>query len=71
MTTQSLDQLGPASALALSPLARARASRWAPLPIILAGTFMVVLDFFIVNVALPSMHRGRSMIRRCVRSVTR
>ncbi len=26
-----------------------------PLPVILAGTFMVVLDFFIVNVALPSM----------------
>jgi EmrB/QacA subfamily drug resistance transporter len=25
------------------------------LPVILAGTFMVVLDFFIVNVALPSM----------------
>ena len=31
--------------------------RWAPLPVILAGTFMVVLDFFIVNVALPSMQR--------------
>jgi len=30
-------------------------SRWAPLPVVLAGTFMVVLDFFIVNVALPSM----------------
>jgi EmrB/QacA subfamily drug resistance transporter len=29
--------------------------RWAPLPVVLAGTFMVVLDFFIVNVALPSM----------------
>jgi EmrB/QacA subfamily drug resistance transporter len=39
----------------LGLLARARASRWAPLPIVLAGTFMVVLDFFIVNVALPSM----------------
>ncbi|HXO08910.1 MAG TPA: MFS transporter [Solirubrobacteraceae bacterium] len=36
-------------------ISRARASRWAPLPIILAGTFMVVLDFFIVNVALPSI----------------
>jgi len=36
-------------------MARARASRWSPLPIVLAGTFMVVLDFFIVNVALPSM----------------
>ena len=31
------------------------ASRWLPLPVVLAGTFMVVLDFFIVNVALPSM----------------
>ncbi len=53
MTTQSITQ-APAS----SPpgrLARARASRWAALPIILTGTFMVVLDFFIVNVALPSM----------------
>jgi EmrB/QacA subfamily drug resistance transporter len=31
------------------------ASRWLPLPVVLAGTFMIVLDFFIVNVALPSM----------------
>ena len=36
-------------------LARALASEWAPLPVVLTGTFMVVLDFFIVNVALPSM----------------
>src|SRR3954469_9074626 len=36
-------------------LQRALASHWAALPIVLAGTFMVVLDFFIVNVALPSM----------------
>lgn len=28
---------------------------WAALPVILAGAFMVVLDFFIVNVALPSL----------------
>jgi EmrB/QacA subfamily drug resistance transporter len=38
--------------------ARVRASRWAPLPVVLTGTFMVVLDFFIVNVALPSMQLG-------------
>jgi EmrB/QacA subfamily drug resistance transporter len=37
---------------------RAQASRWAALPVVLAGTFMVVLDFFIVNVALPSMQSG-------------
>ena len=36
-------------------LARLRASRWAALPVVLAGTFMVVLDFFIVNVAMPAM----------------
>jgi EmrB/QacA subfamily drug resistance transporter len=31
--------------------------RWATLPVVLAGTFMVVLDFFIVNVAIPSTQR--------------
>ena len=37
-----------------------RTQRTSPLalPVILAGTFMVVLDFFIVNVALPSMQHG-------------
>ena len=30
-------------------------SRWAALPVLRAGAFMVVLDFFIVNVALPSI----------------
>jgi EmrB/QacA subfamily drug resistance transporter len=33
----------------------ARWRRWAVLPVVLTGTFMIVLDFFIVNVALPSM----------------
>jgi EmrB/QacA subfamily drug resistance transporter len=28
---------------------------WTALPVLMAGTFMIVLDFFIVNVALPSM----------------
>ena len=36
-------------------LARARSSRWAALTVLMAGTFMIVLDFFIVNVALLSM----------------
>src|SRR5207244_10555526 len=49
MTTQSITS--PASRGSLL------ASEWAPLPVVLAGTFMVVLDFFIVNVALPSMPR--------------
>jgi EmrB/QacA subfamily drug resistance transporter len=42
------------------------AGDWAALPVVLAGTFMVVLDFFIVNVALPSMqhdlHAGSGAI---------
>ncbi|HEY2770971.1 MAG TPA: MFS transporter [Solirubrobacteraceae bacterium] len=36
----------------------ARAGRWAPLPVLLTGTFIMVLDFFIVNVALPSIQSG-------------
>ena len=35
----------------------AQTGRLTALPVLLAGTFMVVLDFFIVNVALPSMQR--------------
>jgi MFS family permease len=51
MTTQEFSyEAGPVSARAV----RER-SRWMPLPIVLAGTFMVVLDYFIVNVALPSI----------------
>jgi MFS family permease len=30
---------------------------WAPLAVLMGGTFLVILDFFIVNVALPSMQR--------------
>jgi len=30
-------------------------SRWAALPVVLAGAFMTILDFFIVNVAIPSI----------------
>ena len=32
-----------------------RAVSWAPLAVILCGTFVYVLDFFVVNVALPSI----------------
>ena len=28
---------------------------WGPLAVLMCGTFLVVLDFFIVNVALPSI----------------
>src|SRR6201995_5216854 len=50
MSTQSISAAGSDPAAFSQP-----GSRWLPLPVILAGTFMVVLDFFIVNVALPSM----------------
>src|ERR1700731_3652510 len=53
MTTQLLAS-NPA-ALARRHVAALAAHRWASLPVVLAGTFMVVLDFFIVNVALPSI----------------
>jgi len=36
-------------------LAPAPWRRWVALPVVLTGTFVIVLDFFIVNVALPSM----------------
>jgi MFS family permease len=36
-------------------LVPARWRRWAALPVVLTGTFVIVLDFFVVNVALPSM----------------
>ena len=43
-------------AIAASPTRPAAPrARWAALPVVLAGTFMVVLDFFIVNVAMPAM----------------
>jgi EmrB/QacA subfamily drug resistance transporter len=56
MSTDTYTSLRPAFWTGL--LQRVRASRWAPLPVVLAGTFMVVLDFFIVNVALPSIQSG-------------
>jgi MFS family permease len=38
-------------------IARARSNDWLALPVLLAGTFMIVLDFFIVNVTVPAMQR--------------
>jgi EmrB/QacA subfamily drug resistance transporter len=36
---------------------RLRDSKWLALPVLLAGTCLIVLDFFIVNVAMASMQR--------------
>src|SRR5436305_13025940 len=54
MSTTSLTNTPPRSRFG-QRLAAALNTRWAALPVVLTGTFMVVLDFFIVNVALPSM----------------
>src|SRR5262245_19148442 len=40
---------------AASFAARLAAHHWTPLPVVPIAPFMVVLDFFIVNVAIPSM----------------
>jgi MFS family permease len=45
-------QTTPTAGTAPSP-----AAGWRPLAVVLAGTFLVVLDFFIVYVALPSIRR--------------
>jgi EmrB/QacA subfamily drug resistance transporter len=42
--------------VATAPLAH-RTPEWATLLVILAGTFMITLDFFIVNVAIPTMQK--------------
>jgi EmrB/QacA subfamily drug resistance transporter len=56
----------PGMATITVPTAPVLAPRRGVLPVVLAGTFMVVLDFFIVNVALPSMqarlHAGAGAI---------
>lgn len=49
-----------------APVERAAPASWAPLLVVLAGTFVTFLDFFIVNVALPSietdLHAGPSAL---------
>jgi EmrB/QacA subfamily drug resistance transporter len=41
----------------MTDLRRLSTHRFIPLAVLMAGTFMVVLDFFIVNVALPSIQQ--------------
>jgi EmrB/QacA subfamily drug resistance transporter len=54
MTTQELTYPGVSGDAGRGVPAQ-EINRWLPLPVVLAGTFMVVLDYFIVNVALPSI----------------
>lgn len=56
MTTMS--QATKAGTPAGAPAGTAsRVAKWAPLAVILCGTFVYVLDFFVVNVALPAIQR--------------
>ena len=41
-----------------SPVQSAGGQSWSALAVLMIGTFMFVLDFFIVNVALPSIQQG-------------
>ena len=52
MTTMSQQQTEAAARPA------ARLAKWAPLAVILCGTFVYILDFFVVNVALPDIQHS-------------
>src|ERR1700741_5642255 len=41
-----------------SPVQSPPGRSWAALAVLMIGTFMFVLDFFIVNVALPAIQQG-------------
>ncbi|WP_083974260.1 MFS transporter [Kitasatospora mediocidica] len=67
MTTETNRSPSAAAAAAPAPTPAAAAEpHWAILPIVLSGVFITTLDFFIVNVAIPSMqsdlHAGASAI---------
>jgi len=51
--TATLEQ--PRTAVRTETESAASWRRWLALPVILTGTFMITLDFFIVNVAVPAM----------------
>src|SRR3954453_21753058 len=59
LTTVGMTDVLHASTVAVPVASRTgwRESKWLALPVLLAGTCLIVLDFFIVNVALASMQR--------------
>jgi EmrB/QacA subfamily drug resistance transporter len=58
MTTEANPDSGPTPATAPTALrAPAQVPYWGPTLVLLTGTFITVLDFFIVNVAVPSIQR--------------
>ena len=62
----AISETGVVAASPTSSASVSGRSHWSALPVLLAGSFMVVLDFFIVNVALPSigseLHAGESSL---------
>lgn len=55
MTTSTTRSTTPNTTPTTTPLRDGADAGWLPLAVLLTGTFLVVLDFFIVNVALPSL----------------
>src|ERR1700722_12072722 len=61
MSTTSRTRLSPAGLpAAFDETAGLDSQRWRALPIILIGSFLSFLDFFIVNIALPAMRADLS-----------
>src|SRR4051812_1098527 len=59
LTTVGMTDVLHASTVAVPVASRTgwRESKWLALPVLLVGTCLIVLDFFIVNVAMASMQR--------------
>ena len=58
MTTTTSPSRPVEGAASLRFSGRLAQTRWAALTVLMFGTFMFVLDFFVVNVALPSIQQG-------------
>ena len=69
MTTATATQQRPAGRPGPVSPAPAGTPGWGPLLVVLAGTFMALLDFFIVNVALPSIQSGLHASRAAVQLI--
>ena len=69
MTTATATQQRPAGHPGPASPAPAGTPGWGPLLVVLAGTFMALLDFFIVNVALPSIQSGLHASRAAVQLI--
>ena len=69
MTTATATSSRPAGRPGPASPAPTGSHGWGPLLVVLAGTFMALLDFFIVNVALPSIQSGLHASRAAVQLI--